>query len=312
MPDPWDTLKLLSDPTRLRLVALLTQEELSVAELQEILDMGQSRISSHLALLRQGGLVTDRRQGKKTFYSLNPSLSTTNRELVHASCRAVSELPEINEDGRQLERILERRQRLAEEYFNTLAGRFGKNYLPGRSWEAFCHFLLKITPRIKIADLGAGEGMVSQLLAQRAEHVYCIDQSRRMVEVGAALAKKNRLHNVEYKLGDIEKVPLPDRSVDLALLSQALHHARHPQTAVAEAYRILKPGGQIIILDLKEHDLEQAREKYADLWLGFPENTLYSFLKTAGFQNIEVSVVNREKQEPHFETLLAAGFKIGT
>lgn len=312
MPDPWDTLKLLSDSTRLRLVALLQTDELSVAELQEILDMGQSRISSHLALLRQGGLVTDRRQGKKTFYSLNADLSASNRELTRSACHSVGEHPQLREDRKILERILERRQRFAEEYFNSLAGRLGKNYCPGRSWEAFGHFLLKTTPPIEIADLGAGEGLISQLLAQRAKQVYCIDKSRRMVEVGKELARKNRLSNLEYLLGDIESVPLPDRSVDLALLSQALHHARHPETAVREACRILRPGGQIVILDLKEHDFEKARELYADLWLGFPENTLYSFLREAGFKNIEVGVVSREKHEPHFETILASGVKGGT
>ncbi len=311
MPDPWETLKLLSDPTRLRLVALMRREELSVAELQEILDMGQSRISSHLALLRQGGLVVDRRQGKKTFYSLTPDLARSNRDLVHSACRAVADQSDITRDEQHLDRILERRQRQAEEYFNTLAGRLGKNYFPGRSWEAFGHFLLKITPPIRIADLGAGEGLISQLLAQRAEHVYCIDQSQRMVEVGLELARKNRLTNLEYRQGDLEDVPLPDESVDVALLSQALHHARHPQNAVHEAYRILKPEGQAIILDLKEHHLEKARDLYADVWLGFPENTLYTFLREAGFQNIEVRVVSREKQEPYFQTIMASGVKTG-
>ncbi len=311
MPDPWDTLKLLSDGTRLRLVALLANEELSVAELQEVLDMGQSRISSHLGLLRQGRLVTDRRQGKKTFYSLHSNIPATSRELIRSACNAVAELPEVRQDRQSLERILERRQQFAEEYFNSLAGRFGKNYCPGRSWQAFGHFLLKIVPRITIADLGAGEGLISQLLAQRAEHVYCIDNSSRMVEVGTELAKKNRLNNLEYKLGDIENVPLPDESVDLALLSQALHHARHPQTAVKEACRILKREGQIVILDLKEHEFEKARELYADLWLGFTENTLYTFLRSAGFQHIEIGVVTTEKQEPRFQTILATGIKAG-
>ena len=311
MPDPWDTLKLLADPTRLRLVALLQLDELSVAELQEILDMGQSRISSHLALLRQGGLVSDRRQGKKTFYSLNPKLPSNSHELTKSACHAVGDLPQLSEDRKNLERILERRKRFSEEYFNSLAGRFGKNYCPGRSWEAFGHFLLRTTPHIDIADLGAGEGVISQLLAQRARHVYCIDQSSRMVEVGTELARKNSIVNLEYILGNIEQVPLADASVDLALLSQALHHARHPQTAVHEAHRILRPGGQIVILDLKEHDFEKARELYADLWLGFSENRLYQFLQDAGFKNIEVNVVSREKQEPYFQTVMAAAVKAG-
>ncbi len=273
--------------------------------------MGQSRISSHLALLRQGGLVSDRRQGKKTFYSLNSDLPAATRDLTDSACRAARNLPQLREDGRNLNRILERRQRFSEEYFNSLAGRFGKNYCPGRSWEALGHFLLRTTPAIDIADLGAGEGTISQLLAQRAKQVYCVDQSQRMVDVGTELARKNGITNLEYLLGDIEKVPLPDTSVDLALLSQALHHARHPQTAVREAYRILRPAGQIVILDLKEHDFEKARDLYADLWLGFSENRLYEFLREAGFKNIEVNTVFREKQEPHFETIMAVGIKPG-
>jgi ArsR family transcriptional regulator len=130
-----------------------------------------------------------------------------------------------------------------------------------------------------------------------------------MVEVGAALAEKNGLANLTYKLGDIEQVPLPDASVDLAILSQALHHAQHPQTAVSEAFRILRPGGQLLVLDLREHDFEKARELYADVWLGFTENTLHRHLRSAGFQSIEVVTVARESEPPHFETLLASGRK---
>jgi len=130
-----------------------------------------------------------------------------------------------------------------------------------------------------------------------------------MVEVGTELARKNGLANLAYKLGDIEKVPLADRSVDLAILSQALHHAQHPQTAVNEAWRILRPGGRLLVLDLKEHAFERARELYADIWLGFKESALHGFLKKAGFQQVEVAAVAREPSEPYFETLLASGTK---
>ena len=166
-------------------------------------------------------------------------------------------------------------------------------------------------PSIVVADLGAGEGLISQLLAHRARRVWCIDNSPRMVEVGTDLAKKNGLANLAYKLGDIEDVPLPDRSVDLAILSQALHHAIRPQTAVNEAFRILRPGGQLLVLDLKEHAFEKARELYADVWLGFKESALHGFLKRAGFSKVEVTVVSRETAEPYFETLLASGAKGG-
>ncbi|MFH1498543.1 MAG: metalloregulator ArsR/SmtB family transcription factor [Verrucomicrobiota bacterium] len=303
----WDTLKLLSDPTRLRILALLLGEELSVAELQDILDMAQSRISSQLALLRQADLVVDRREGKKAFYSLRPDLPAGVAHLLHATCETMQAQPELAEDRANLDRILHKRRAHQEQYFNLIAGKLGKNYCPGRSWEAIGHLALRLTPRITIADLGAGEGLVSQLLARRAEQVWCIDNSPRMVEVGTELAAKNGLTNLTYRLGDIEQVPLPDASVDLAILSQALHHAQHPQRAVDEAVRILRPGGQLLVLDLKEHGFEKARELYADVWLGFKESALHGFLKKAGLQQVEVNIVAREEHEPRFETLLASG-----
>ena len=293
----------------MRLLALLLHEELSVAELQEILAMAQSRISSQLALLRQAGLVTDRRDGRKAFYSMRVLLDANQRLLISTACASVAELPEPTEDRANLERILARRRQQSESYFNLIAGKLGRNYCPGRSWEAIGHLALRLTPAITIADLGAGEGLVSQLLARRAAHVWCIDNSPRMVEVGTELAAKNNLTNLAYKLGDIEAVPLPDGSVDLAILSQALHHAQHPQKAIDEASRILRPGGQVLILDLKSHSFERARELYADVWLGFKENALHGFLKKAGFEQVEVTTVAKEPAEPHFETLLASGVK---
>jgi ubiquinone/menaquinone biosynthesis C-methylase UbiE/DNA-binding transcriptional ArsR family regulator len=307
----WDHLKILSDSTRLRLLALLLKEELSVAELQEILGMAQSRISSQLALLRQAGFVSDRREGKKAFYSLRPTLEPKQLSLLRAACDSVAELPESGEDRDSLDRVLQKRRRVSEQYFNLIAGKLGKNYCPGRSWEAIGHLALRLVPAITVADLGAGEGLISQLIAHRAERVWCIDNSERMVEVGTELAKKNGLANLTYKLGDIESVPLPDKSVDLAILSQALHHASHPQNAVNEAHRILRPGGQVLILDLNEHDYEKAHEQFGDIWLGFKESALHGFLKKAGFTKAEVQVVSRESVEPFFEALLASGLKGG-
>ena len=309
MNTSWDILKALSDPTRLRLLTLVAREELSVAELQEILGMGQSRISSQLALLRSVNLVSDRREGKNAFYSLRAGLTAKTVALMKAAIESVGEQPVMAEDRENLNRILQKRRRTQEQYFNLIAGRFGKNYCPGRSWEAIGHLALRLTPAIDIADLGAGEGLVSQLLAHRARQVWCIDNSPRMIEVGTELAKRNGLANLIYRLGDIESVPLVDKSVDLAILSQALHHAQHPQRAVEEAFRILRPGGQLLVLDLNEHTFAKARELYADVWLGFTESALHGFLKKAGFTKVEVAAVSREAEEPRFETLLASGVK---
>ena len=309
MNGTWDILKLLSDPTRVRLISLLRAEELSVGELGEILDMAQSRISSQLAQLRANDLVQDRREGKKAFYILQPNLSAQAVTLLSAACEAVAEEKELVEDKSNLNRVLQKRRAHQEQYFNLIAGKLGKNYCPGRSWEAIGHLALKLAPKIEVADLGAGEGLISQLLARRVAKVWCIDNSPRMVEVGTELAAKNGLANLAYKLGDIETVPLPDRSVDLAILSQALHHAQHPDVAIQEAYRILKPGGQLLLLDLKAHTFEKAREIYADVWLGFSENSLHGFIRSAGFDQVEVTTVSREEQAPFFETLLASGVR---
>jgi len=311
MAEGWETLRLLSEPTRARILSLVRLEELSVAELQEILGMGQSRISSHLGLLRQGNLVIDRREGKHSFYVLNPTLANRVRNLVDSALAMGEEEEIFSEDGKNLQRILERRKQVAENYFNLVAGRLGRSYCPGRSWKALGHFLLLLSPRIRVADLGAGEGMISQLLARNAEKVYCIDSSPRMVEVGKELAVKNGLQNLEYKLGDIEDVPLADKSVDLAILSQALHHAEKPLLAIQEAHRILRPGGRLAILDLAEHQFEKARDLYADKWLGFSENDLYRHLRETGFRSVEVTPVAEEEQDPGFVTLLATGIKPG-
>ena len=309
MSDIWDIIKLLSDSTRSRILAILKNEELSVAELQDVLDMGQSRISSHLSLMRQANLLIDRKEGKKTFYVLNESLSKSLNDLVESILVAISDSDDVQVDRENLKRVLEKRKQHAEEYFNSVAGRLGKDYCPGRSWEAIGHMLLLLTSKLTIADLGAGEGLISQLLARGAEKVYCVDNAPKMVEFGKALADKNKLSNLEYILGDIESIPLKDASVEVALLSQALHHANHPQKALKEAFRILKPNGRVIILDLLEHDFEKTRELYADVWLGFSENKLYQMLKESGFKSIEMNIVSKEENEPNFQTILASALK---
>jgi ArsR family transcriptional regulator len=302
-------LRLLTDPSRLRILMLVEREELSVAELQEILAMGQSRISTHLAQLKQAGLVEDRRNGKSSLYRLNGAGSKSFAELMSVLRQAATEIAEAGHDSQALRLVLRRRQDKMRAYFDELAGKFGRHYVPGRSWKGLAETLLMLMPPLVIADLGAGEGTFSQLLARRAKKVIAVDNSEKMVEYGAALARKHRVKNLEYRQGDIEDVPIRKASVDVAFFSQALHHARHPQRAVAEAWRILKPGGRIVVLDLMRHTYEQARELYADLWLGFTEVEVGRFLRQAGFSNVETSVVHREEDAPHLETMLAVGEK---
>jgi ubiquinone/menaquinone biosynthesis C-methylase UbiE/biotin operon repressor len=309
-PSILKALRAAADPIRLRMLLLLQREELSVAEVQEIIGKGQSHVSTSLAQLKQAGLVLDRRTGKNAFYRLNPALQNNGTApLVCLLEQASAELPDAEHDRQALDLVVRKRQDRMRRYFDELAGRFGRAYVPGRSWKGLAEALLKLMPRMVIADLGAGEGTISQLLAQRAERVIAIDNSEKMVEFGADLARRNGIANLEYRLGDIESVPIPDATIDLAFFSQALHHAQHPGRALAEAWRILKPGGRIAILDLMQHSFEEAREMYADLWLGFSELDVRRYLERAGFRNIDTTVVNREPEPPHFETMLATAEK---
>jgi ArsR family transcriptional regulator len=304
-------LRLLADPTRLRLILLLEQEELSVAELQDVLGMGQSRISSHLAQLKRAGVVEDRRAGKNVYYGLsNDGKLGPRRARVSELTRILArEMRETQRDRTALKIVLRKRQDKAREYFDQLAGRFGRSYVPGRSWQALAHTMIAMLPPLVVADLGAGEGTLSQLLAKKARKVIAVDNAPKMGDFGSKLAKKHGFRNLEYRLGDIEDPPIEENSIDLAIFSQALHHAIHPERAIAAAYRMLKKDGRVVVLDLLSHRFEKARDLYADHWLGFSEVQLHQWLENAGFNDVEVTVVSREKESPHFQTVFASGLK---
>ena len=302
-----ESMRLLSDPTRLRIWNSLRRGALSVAELQEVLGMGQSRISTQLSQMKRAGLVEDRKDGKHSYYALREG--GPGESLAAVAEQAATELPEVKRDRTAADHVLRKRRDRMRAYFDSLAGRFGRDYVPGRSWKGLAEMLLKLMPPMVIADLGAGEGTLSQLLAQRARKVLAIDNSEKMVEYGSRLAAEHGLANLEYRLGDIEAVPVPDGSVDLAVFSQALHHAVDPARALREAFRILRPGGRAVVLDLSRHKFSQAREKFGDVWLGFTEVDLLGFLRQAGFEHTECGAVDREEGKPGFETLLALGIK---
>lgn len=304
------SLRLLGDPARVRLLLLLEKEELSVAELQEILSKGQSQISTHLSQLKQAGLLEDRRTGKNIFYRLKRSRAADGKalsQLISLLRQAAAEIPEAEPDHNALRLVMAKRRDRMRSYFDALAGRFGREYLPGRSWQGLAEVLLRLMPEMVIADLGAGEGTFSQLLALRAKEVIAVDNSEKMVEFASQLARKHKLRNLKFRVGDLESLPIGDGEVDLAFFSQSLHHAQHPEKAVAEAARILRPGGRIAILDLQRHQFEEAREMYADVWLGFTEVELRRFLRRAGFRQIYTSIVHREAESPYFETICALG-----
>jgi ubiquinone/menaquinone biosynthesis C-methylase UbiE/DNA-binding transcriptional ArsR family regulator len=302
-------LRVVADPSRLRILLLLRGEELSVAELQEILVMGQSTISTHLSQLKQAGLVEDRRAGKSSLYKLSAATSGGDEVLEELIDRAKKEIPEAARDQAAARRVVKKRQDKMRAFFDSVAGRLGRDYVPGKSWKGVAEALLRLMPPMTIADLGAGEGAFALLLAQRARKVIAVDNSANMIEVGREQAKKNGVKNIEFRLGDMEEVPIKAGAVDLVFFSQSLHHALHPERAVNEAWRILAPGGRVVILDLVQHRFEEARELYADEWLGFSEAELEALLEKTGFENVQTSVVHKEQETPQFQTLLAIGDK---
>jgi len=346
MPSIVKILRVVADPSRLRILLLLRSEELSVAELQEILVMGQSTISTHLAQLKQAGLVEDRRTGKSNLYRLTTQASEEVSALkghdfsradsakkstgplgpegtpafaapaptsfLHdLLARAKQEIPEAAPDQAAMRRVVKKRQERMRSFFDSVAGRLGKDYVPGKSWKGVAEALLRLMPPMVIADLGAGEGAFALLLAERATKVIAVDTSAKMIEVGREQALRLGVKNVEYRLGDMEEIPIGDAEVDVVFFSQSLHHALHPDRAVSEANRILVPGGRIVILDLLKHRFEEARELYADEWLGFSETELEAMLEKAGFLSVQTSIVHKEPETPQFQTLLAVADKPG-
>ena len=335
MPSIVKILRVVADPNRLRILLLLKEEELSVAELQEILVMGQSTISTHLSQLKQAGLVEDRRTGKNNLYRLATQTTGDSKSLkgngINRSTKATpqglplgpegqsflaglleqaqAEIPEAAQDQTELRRVVRKRQDKMRAFFDSVAGRLGKDYVPGQSWKSVAEALLRLMPPMNIADLGAGDGTFALLLAQGARHVIAVDTSARMIEVGRELAQRNNIANVEFRLGDMEEVPIASAEVDLVFLSQSLHHALHPERALKEVHRILCPGGRIVVLDLLKHRFEEARELYADEWLGFSETEIEAMLQKAGFSAIQTSVVYKDPEAPQFQTLLGIAQK---
>jgi ArsR family transcriptional regulator len=261
--------------------------------------------------LKQAGLVEDRRTGKSSLYRLVQP-DPADPVLAGLLTQARHQIPEAAADQGAMRGVLKKRQDKMRSFFDSVAGRLGRDYVPGKSWKSMAEALLRLMPPMSIADLGAGEGAFALLLAQRAKKVIAVDSSAKMIEVAREQAHRHGVKNVEYRLGDMEELPIRDAAVDLVWVSQSLHHALHPERALSEANRILRPGGRILILDLVKHRFEEARELYADEWLGFSESDLESMLDKSGFQDIQTSVVHKEQESPQFQTLLAVAHKPGS
>jgi ArsR family transcriptional regulator len=296
-------LKALADDTRLRVLHLLTQEELSGSDLMEVLNVGQSRVSTHLTLLKEVGLVVDRREGRRTIYSIAPGPTAGLLGEVLAENRGA---PELAADLAGLEALREARRSNKRAYFDRVAASFGEQLLPGRTWEGLARALLQLAPRARYADLGIGDGLLTLMLAEIGDVVTAVDISGEMLAQLVLRAKQKGITNIETVEGDIENLPLPDSSHDVVVMSQALHHAHDPSRALQEARRILVPGGTLLVIDLLAHNEEWVREKLEHVHLGFTESDLERAIAGAGFTHVGVQRAARDPQPPHFMTLVAS------
>lgn len=303
--------RLLGDEARLRLLRVLAREQLNVTELTGVLGLAQSGVSRHLGLLKDAGLVREEKVGGFSYYRLAPSLENGDdnplRTMLDAQFQASADEGAIRADEARLHEIL----RLRKENFESHGGpdtRDARQLVPGRSWAAWSRALGRLLPPIKIADLGCGEGYLTIEAARWASRVIAVDRSDVVLKRARGLARRRRVTNVIWKRGVLEQLPIQDGAVDVAMLSQALHHAQHPARAVEEAARITAPGGRVVVLDLRSHGEEWVRSKLGDRALGFADDELRKMLLGAGLGDVRVGVGAHKAGDP-FTVLVASGTK---
>jgi ArsR family transcriptional regulator len=303
--------RLLGDEARLRLLRVLARERLNVTELTGILGLAQSGVSRHLGLLKDAALVVEEKDAGFTYYRLSPGLEADGRRTLWTALREQFERSEAEPIVRADEARLQEVLRLRKENFDTHGSadtRDARQLVPGRSWAAWSRALGLLLPPLTVADLGCGEGYLTIEAARWASRVVAVDRSAVVLERAKGLARRRHVSNVVWKRGELDRLPIKDESVDVALLSQALHHALDPARAVCEAARITRPGGRVLILDLRSHEEEWVRAKLGDRRLGFRDEELARLLAAAGLRDAKVQVGARKAGDP-FTVLIASGTK---
>ena len=291
-------LRLLSDPTRVRLLALLEREELTVAELSSVLRLAQPRVSTHLAKLKEAGLVRDRRAGVSAYYRFG-DLDEKSAALLRALSANVDDAL-LREDAQRLPAALAQRAR-AEGWADTVAGDMERHYSPGRTWEALARALTGLVELGDVLDVASGDGVLAELMAPHAKAIVCVDASERVI--AAARMRLKPFRNVDVRLGDMHALDVDARQFDVVLLMHALTYSEQPAKAVAEAARVLKPGGRMLATTLGRHAHRTAVEPFDHRNLGFRVEDLRGFAEKAGLKVLSCERITRERRPPQFEVL---------
>lgn len=292
-------LRLLSDPTRVRLLALLEREELTVAELSAVLRLAQPRVSTHLAKLKEADLVRDRRAGVSAYYRRNGDLPEREEALLRALKASVDDAL-LRDDEKRLPALLAQRAR-AEGWADTVAGDMERHYSPGRTWEALARAMVQLAEVGDVLDIASGDGVLAELLASRARSIVCIDASERVVD--AARERLKSLANVDVRVGDMHALDLGKKRFDLVLLMHALTYSERPALVVAQAALALKPGGRLLIATLGKHAHRTSVEPFDHKNLGCKPEELRGFARDAGLEVLACERATRERKPPHFEVL---------
>lgn len=300
--------RLLSDSTRLRLLMLVDKNELSVAELSAITQLAQPRVSTHLAKLKEAGLVNDRREGVSVYYRLAGNIADSSLNALWELLRVNTSDPLIRKDIERIPQVLNARSGNSN-WADNVAGDMERHYSPGRTWEVTTRTMLQLLELGDVLDVASGDGVLAELLAPRARSIMCLDISQRVVDAG----KKRLKHftNVSFESGDMHKLPVADNTFDTILLMHALTYTEQPSVVFDEAFRALRPGGRLLAATLQKHGHKNAVKAYNHVNLGFTESQLRKLCKDAGLepQSIQISAV--EKRTPNFEVLTLIAIKPG-
>jgi ArsR family transcriptional regulator len=299
-------LQLLGEPTRVRLLALLAAEELTVAELTNITELGQSSVSTHLGKLREAGLLRDRRAGASTYYAINDAAMPASAKRIWGLVADEIDDRLLASDRARCVSVIDRREREAP-WPDGLAGQMERHYSPGRTWEAAARGLVGLMRLGDVLDAGSGDGTIAALLAPRAKSIVCLDRSAAMIDAARARLAKNK--NVTCRVGDVAELPFEDASFDEVLLFNVLTHVAHPARAIAEAARVLRPGGSLVVITLDAHESAEIAASYGEVALGFSPDKLRRMIQKAGLVPSLCDVTSREKRPPHFHVVTAFAHK---